>query len=68
MRYEEVVKIFTKLYSKPKLTESEHKYLYELADKLITVYGWSINDEAFLGMFDDDERYDWNEGSPKSNN
>lgn len=57
MREEQIAECFHKLKNKNKLTDSEYKYLYTLADVLIEKYGWNINDEAFLGMYEDDEWY-----------
>lgn len=57
MREEQIFEYFQKLKNKRKLTDSEKKYMYALADALMSKYGWNINDEAFLGMYEDDDEW-----------
>lgn len=48
---------FIKLKAKGHLTNDEYEELYSLADILLEKYKWNINDEAFIGMYEDDEWY-----------
>lgn len=55
LTYDEIVNLFIALKTKRGLEYDDKIQLYQLADILIDKYEWNINDEAFLGMYEDDE-------------
>lgn len=55
LTYDEIVNLFIALKTKRGLEHDDKIQLYQLADILIDKYEWNINDEAFLGMYEDDE-------------
>lgn len=55
LTYIEIANLFRNLKEKPHLSYNDKMQLYQLANILINRYDWNINDEAFLGMYEDED-------------